>query len=125
MTKVPQKHVLIVEEADGIALAIDKLMSREGHHCARVRCASDAEGALAAERPDLVMIDGDADGLCAVVRSTPGLAATKILVMHGSGKTIDRRRSRAMGADAFLAKPFHLSELKSEVRRLLDAAGGM
>ena len=47
------------------------------------------------------------------------MAKVKILMMTAKGGEVERRKGLALGADAFVAKPFSTSELKGEVKRLL------
>ena len=126
MAVIDRKHrVLVVEDEDNIALALDFLMTREGYDHARV-----ADGALALPRirdmhPDLVLLDVMLPGasgyeICQDVRLDPSLAEVKILMMTARGSAIEKRKGLAIGADGFITKPFELKELRAEVRRLLD-----
>jgi len=40
-------------------------------------------------------------------------------MMTARGSAIERRKGLALGADGFIAKPFDIKELKSEILRLL------
>lgn len=126
MAVMDRKHrVLVVEDDDNIALALDFLMTREGYDHARV-----ADGALALPRirgmhTDLVLLDVMLPGasgyeICQGVRLDPSLADVKILMMTARGSAIEKRKGLAIGADGFITKPFELKELRAEVRRLLD-----
>lgn len=118
-------RVLVVEDEDNIALALDFLMTREGYDHTRI---ADGAGALRLIRdmhPDLVLLDVMLPGasgyeICQGVRLDPDLADVKILMMTARGSTIERRKGLAIGADGFITKPFALKELREEVRRLLD-----
>jgi two-component system phosphate regulon response regulator PhoB len=127
MAETGRKHrILVVEDEDNIALALDFLMTREGYDHARV-----ADGAAALPRirdmhPDLVLLDVMLPGasgyeICQDVRLDPTLSDVKILMMTARGSAIERRKGMALGADGFITKPFELKELREEVRRLLDA----
>lgn len=120
-------RILVVEDEDNIALALEFLMMREGYDHARV-----ADGALALSRirelhPDLVLLDIMLPGasgyeICQGVRLDPSLADVKILMMTARGSAIEKRKGLEIGADGFITKPFELKELRQEVRRLLGAA---
>jgi DNA-binding response OmpR family regulator len=121
---VPGKSVLLVEDEDTIALALDYLIGRAGHRTRRVADGDAAFDALAKERPDLVLLDVMLPGrsgfeLCQHIRARSDLAGTRILMMTARGGTTERRKGLALGADAFLTKPFDMRVLDREIARLL------
>lgn len=117
-------RILVVEDEDNIALALEFLMTREGYDHARI-----ADGAIALSRirdmhPDLVLLDIMLPGasgyeICADVRRDPALKDVKILMMTARGSAIEKRKGLEIGADGFITKPFELRDLRAEVRRLL------
>lgn len=121
-------RVLVVEDEDNIALALDYLMTREGYDHDRV---ADGDAALPKIRdmhPDLVVLDVMLPGasgyeICQGVRLDPSLRDVKILMMTARGSSIEKRKGLAIGADGFITKPFELKELREEVRRLLGPEG--
>ncbi|GAB1363086.1 response regulator [Rhodobacter sp.] len=116
--------MLVVEDEDNIALALDFLMTREGYDHDRVADGAAALARIRAMRPDLVLLDVMLPGvsgydICQGVRRDPALRDVKILMMTARGSSVERRRGLEIGADGFIAKPFELKELRLEVRRLL------
>jgi DNA-binding response OmpR family regulator len=130
MDETGRKHrVLIVEDEDNIAIALDYLMTREGYAHDRVADGSEALPRIREMRPDLVLLDVMLPGvsgyeICQTVRMDPKLQGVKILMMTARGSAMERRKGLALGADGFIAKPFELKELRSEVRRLLGTDPG-
>ena len=126
MAETKRKHrVLVVEDEDNIALALDFLMTREGYDHARVADGAEALPRIRDMHPDLVLLDVMLPGasgyeICQCVRLDPNLADVKILMMTARGSAIEKRKGLAIGADGFITKPFELKELREEVRRLLD-----
>lgn len=119
------KRVLIVEDEDNIAIALDYLISREGYEHSRHATGAGAVELIREQRPDLVLLDvmlPEVSGyeICQSVRMDPDLKGTKILMMTARGSAIERRKGLAMGADGFISKPFELKELRAEVRRILS-----
>lgn len=117
--------ILVVEDEDNIALALDYLMTREGYAHDRVANGGEAMARIRALHPDLVLLDvmlPEMSGyeICQAVRLDPELADIKILMMTARGSAIERKKGLALGADGFISKPFELTELRSEVRRLLE-----
>ena len=128
MGTVLRKHrVLVVEDEDSIALALDYLMTREGYDHDRIASGSEALARIRESHPDLVLLDvmlPEMSGyeICQSVRLDPSLSDIKILMMTARGSHIERRKGMALGADGFITKPFGLNELRDEVRRLLATA---
>jgi len=122
----PRRCVLIVEDDDNIATALEYVISREGLDQDRVGNGADAVRRIRDLRPDLVLLDvmlPEVSGyeICRTVRQDKSLRNVKILMMTARGSTTERRKGLALGADGFISKPFELNELRSEVRRLLGA----
>ena len=116
--------VMVIEDEDNIAIALDFLLTRDGHDHSRLATGAGAIEALRATHPDLVLLDvmlPEVSGYQIVqeMRADPGLAATRVLMMTARGSVVERRKGMALGADGFIAKPFELKELRLEVRRLL------
>jgi two-component system, OmpR family, phosphate regulon response regulator PhoB len=118
------KRVLIVEDEDNIAIALDYLITREGYEHTRIATGAGAVDLIREQRPDLVLLDvmlPEVSGyeICQAVRMDPDLADVRILMMTARGSAMERRKGLAMGADGFISKPFELKELRAEVRRIL------
>lgn len=118
-------RILVVEDEDNIAVALDYLMTREGYDHDRVASGADALPRIRSTHPDLVLLDvmlPEVSGyeICEGIRTDPSLSDVKVLMMTARGSTIERRKGLALGADGFISKPFELKDLRDEVRRLLQ-----
>jgi DNA-binding response OmpR family regulator len=118
-------RVLVVEDEDNIAIALEYLVTREGYVHERVAHGLVALDRIRATLPDLVLLDvmlPDVSGfeICHRVRQDPTLAQVKILMMTTRGSASERRKGLDLGADGFISKPFELNALRAEVRRLLE-----
>lgn len=118
------KRILVVEDEDNIAIALDYLMSREGYEQKRTATGAGAVELIREMRPDLVLLDvmlPEVSGyeICQNVRMDSSLSDVKILMMTARGSAMERRKGLAMGADGFISKPFELKALRAEVRRIL------
>ncbi len=120
------KHVLIADDEPNIVVSLEFLMKREGH---RVSIARDGDAALAMIRelkPDLVLLDVMMPGrsgfdVCQAVRADESLSGVKILMLSAKGRDTDVAKGSALGADAYMTKPFSTRELADRVRELLGA----
>jgi DNA-binding response OmpR family regulator len=119
------RTVLIADDEPNIVISLEFLMKREGY---AVSVARDGPSALAAVRhskPDLVLLDVMMPGLsgfevCQAVRADETLAGVKILMLSAKGRDTDLAKGQAMGADAYVTKPFSTQELAAKVRELLS-----
>ncbi len=119
-----KSRILVIEDEDNIALALDYLMTREGYDHDRIASGGQAMERIRTTHPDLVLLDvmlPEVSGyeICQSMRMDASLADVKILMMTARGSAIERRKGLALGADGFISKPFELKELRDEVRRLL------
>jgi DNA-binding response OmpR family regulator len=118
--------VLVIEDDDNIATALEFLILREGYRHDRVASGEGAMPRIRDAVPDLVLLDvmlPEVSGyeICERIRSDPQVSGTKVLMMTARGSTIEQRRCLALGANGFISKPFELKDLRAEVRRLLTA----
>ncbi|PKP74189.1 MAG: two-component system response regulator [Alphaproteobacteria bacterium HGW-Alphaproteobacteria-6] len=130
MAEPGKRHrVLIVEDEDNIAIALDYVLTREGYAHDRVSNGAEAMPRIRETRPDLVLLDvmlPEVSGyeICQQVRVDPDLSGVRILMMTARGSAMERRKGLALGVDGFIAKPFELKELRAEVRRILAPEAG-
>jgi DNA-binding response OmpR family regulator len=116
--------VLVVDDEASIVLSLEFLMKQAGY---RVRVANDGEAALAAiaaEPPDLVLLDAmmpkrDGFDVCQTVRANPAWAGMRIIMLTAKGRDIERDKGLALGADDYITKPFSTREVVERVRQLL------
>jgi DNA-binding response OmpR family regulator len=121
------KRVLVVDDEPNIGLSLRFLMEREGFE---VEVAPTGEAALAAlgRRPaDLVLLDvmmPELDGfeVCERIRSNPAWAKAKIVMLTAKGREVERDKGLALGADAYVTKPFSTRELVLRIKQMLGAA---
>jgi len=119
MTSTP--HVLIVDDEPAIGDMIRNYLERHGF---RVSIACDGAGlrkAMAESPVDLVLLDlglpGE-DGL-ALTRHIRSRSNVGVIIVTGSGESVDRVVGLELGADDFVAKPFDLRELLARIRSVM------
>ncbi len=122
----PRRHVLVIEDEPGIALAVTGRLEREGY---RVTHASDGAHGLAcatADDVDLVILD----------LMLPRLGGTELLArLRAEENTVpvicltartgeaDRVDHLLAGADDYVTKPFSADELMARVQAVLRRTG--
>jgi two-component system, OmpR family, phosphate regulon response regulator PhoB len=123
-TPVRSARILVIEDEDNIATALEFLILREGYAHDRIARGAEAMPRIRETHPDLVLLDvmlPDVSGyeICESIRGDTSLSEVKVLMMTARGSTIERRKGMALGANGFISKPFELKDLRDEVRRLL------
>ena len=117
-------RILVVEDEDNIATALEFLILREGYGHDRVASGAEALPRIRDTHPNLVLLDvmlPEVSGydICEGIRTDPALRDVKVLMMTARGSAVERRKGLDRGADGFIAKPFELQDLRDAVRRLL------
>ena len=120
------KKVLIADDEANIVISLEFLMKREGYAVSIARDGPTALAAIRSTKPDLVLLDVMMPGLsgfevCQAVRADESLASVKILMLSAKGRDTDIAKGQAMGADAYMTKPFSTKELAEKVRELLGS----
>jgi len=113
-------NILIVEDDRRTAELLEEIIGTGPHH---VTCTSTGEAGLdhvRASPVDLVVLDvmlpgRDGYSICAELRS---FSSVRILMLSARGAPMDRVDGLRMGADDYLAKPFHAQELLARVEAL-------
>ncbi|WP_346138770.1 response regulator transcription factor [Saccharopolyspora erythraea] len=108
-------RVLLVEDDDGVADALDDGLTAHGHRPTRVSRGADA---LTRHREhDLVLLDlglPDVDGL-EVLRKLRRVAELPVIVLTARGEERSVVRGLRSGADDYLVKPVRMAELLARI----------
>ena len=120
--------VLIADDEPNIVLSLEFLLEEAGY---RVRVARDGQevlDALALEVPDLILLDVmlpriSGYDVCQRVRANPAWRAVRIVMLSAKGREAEVSKGLAIGADAYVTKPFAIKELMTEVERQVGGAG--
>jgi DNA-binding response OmpR family regulator len=57
-----------------------------------------------------------------MIRADAALKGIKVLMMTAGGGEVERRKGLAVGADAFMTKPFATADLTAQIGELLAGA---
>ncbi|MCU0484260.1 MAG: response regulator transcription factor [Chloroflexi bacterium] len=130
LSEVPvasQPLVLVADDEPRITKLVAIALSEEGF---KVITAANGEEALrkAEEyRPDVVLLDivmPDLDGI-EVMRQLREGRAVPVILLTAKGSTADKAKGLDLGADDYVAKPFHPDELAARVRSVLRRSSGV
>ena len=118
------QRILIVDDEPNIVISLEYLMKKEGF---QIAVATDGEAALqqAAEfLPDLILLDvmmpkKSGFEVCQALRTDPVQSAVKIIMLTAKGRETEVTKGLALGADAYVTKPFSTKDLVQRIKSLL------
>ncbi len=122
--------ILIADDEPNILISLEYLMKREGFEVHVARDGQEALDVLRREHPRLVLLDvmmprKSGFEVCQELRADDSLQGTLVLLLTAKGRDTDVAKGMAMGADAYMTKPFSTRELVQKVRELLgDSTAG-
>src|SRR4029079_2834439 len=103
------KHILVVDDDPEIRTLIAEYLEKNGFRASALRDGRELMRTLEEHAVDLVVLDlmlPGIDGLtlCRELRTKSGIP---LLMLSARGEDVDRIVGLEMGADDYLAKPFH------------------
>ena len=119
--------ILIADDEPNILISLEYLMKREGFAVTLARDGQEAIDAIMRDRPDLVLLDvmmPRKSGLeaCREIRENPDLKDILILMLTAKGRDTDVAKGLALGANAYVTKPFSTKDLVAKVRAMLESS---
>ncbi len=116
--------ILVADDDDDILLLVTTRLRRDGHEIVSASRGDDALALAREVRPALAILDIGMPGLDGFevleqIRADASLSETRVLLLTAKAQESDVRRGYAVGADAYVKKPFSPAELSTRVRELL------
>lgn len=120
------KKILIVDDEPNIVMSLEFLMKKAGYEVAVAVDGEDALAQVARVNPDLVLLDvmmpkKSGYEVCEALRADPARAAMKIVMLTAKGRDTEVAKGLALGADAYVTKPFSTKDLVARISGLLGA----
>ena len=117
-------RILVVEDERDIAALISYHLTKEGYRVRTTEGGHEALDAVAAERPDLIVLDLMLPGFSGYevlteIRRQPELVDVPVIVLTARREEPDRIKGFELGADDYLTKPFSPRELVLRVAAVL------
>ncbi len=105
------KKVLIIEDDKAVHRALAIRLTSAGYEVASAYDAVIAMSMVRSEKPDIILLDisvpgGDGFKVAERIRDIPALSGIPFIFLTGTKRAGHEERAQALGAAAFLEKPF-------------------
>lgn len=116
--------ILVVDDEPDVLRLIGYSLQIEGYNVVTATNGSDALRKVAADQPDLVVLDlmlPDISGIdiCQQLRENPATACLPIMMLSARTQVTDKVRCLQAGADDYVSKPVDSDEMVARVRAML------
>lgn len=115
-------RILIVEDEEALAKDIAASLEKEGYSCKIAYKFEEAREQALMYAYDCILLDlmlPDRNGLALLELLQKEGNEAGVLIISAKGALDDRLKGLDLGADDYLTKPFHLSELNSRVKAIM------
>jgi len=117
--------ILIADDEPSIVVSLEFLLGREGFEIAVARDGEEALAQASAFRPNAILLDvmmpkKSGFEVCEALRANPEMTGLVIVMLTAKGRDAEVARGLAIGADAYITKPFANKELLARLRELLE-----
>lgn len=122
-------HILLIEDDPFIARAVTAALESEAHTVTYAPTGKDAFAALAVRLPDAVLLDLGLPGIDGIdvlksIRAMPAPASNLPVIIVTAREALESRlEGLDAGADDYILKPFHMSELLARLRAVVRRKG--
>jgi DNA-binding response OmpR family regulator len=119
------KKILIVDDEPSIIVPLQFLMEQHGYETMVAFSGEEAMESISNNPPDLILLDImlpviDGFEVCQRVRERPDLDHVRIIMITAMGSEANIAKGLALGADAYVTKPFSNAAVVEKVQELLQ-----
>lgn len=121
MTK---KTILIADDEPNIVISLEYMLQQGGYEVMVAHDGQEAIDAIARRVPDLLLLDIMMPRLsgydvCQKIRESEAWRGIRIVMLSAKGREVEIAKGLALGADAYVTKPFSTRELLAQIHALL------
>lgn len=119
------KKILIVDDEPNIVMSLEYTFKKSNYEVFIARDGQEALELLKTTYPDVIILDVMmplVDGYATLeqIRKDANLTHTKVMFLSAKNKESDIEKGMALGADAYLTKPFSIKKVVDQVSDLLS-----
>ncbi len=119
------KKILIVDDEPNIVMALEYTFKKNNYDVFIARDGQEALDIVKLNLPDLIILDvmmPMVDGYATLeqIRNDNNLKHTKVIFLSAKNKESDIQKGIALGADAYMTKPFSIKKVVEQVVELLS-----
>jgi DNA-binding response OmpR family regulator len=114
--------ILIIEDEIELLIAISNFLTRELFVCELAESFKKADEKLSIYEYDIILLDitlPDGNGLMLLDTIKKHQKRAGVIIVSARNSLDDKIRGLDLGADDYMTKPFHLSELNSRIKAVL------
>lgn len=118
------KKILIVDDEPNIVMTLEYTFKKNNFEVFIARDGQEALDLLKTNFPDVIILDvmmPMVDGFATLeqIRTNNNLKHTKVMFLSAKNKASDIEKGLALGADAYMTKPFSIKKIVEQVNNLL------
>jgi len=118
------KKILIVDDEPNIVMTLEYTFKKSNYEVFIARDGQEALDILKTNFPDVIILDimmPMVDGFATLeqIRKDDNLQHTKVMFLSAKNKESDIEKGLALGADAYMTKPFSIKKVVDKVEELL------
>ena len=119
------QQILITDDDPKLLTLLKSSLQKEGYVTIEAINGKSALEQLKTEHPDLILADVtmpkmDGFELCQHVRENPATDNIPFIFLTAKGELHDRVKGLNLGADDYISKPFHISEVTARIKVVLQ-----
>jgi two-component system, OmpR family, alkaline phosphatase synthesis response regulator PhoP len=119
------KKILIVDDEPNIVMTLEYTFKKSNYEVFIARDGQEALDILKTNYPDVIILDimmPMVDGFATLeqIRKDDNLQHTKVMFLSAKNKESDIEKGLALGADAYMTKPFSIKKVIEKVEELLN-----
>lgn len=119
------KKILIVDDEPNIVMTLEYTFKKSNYEVFIARDGQEALDILKTNFPDVIILDimmPMVDGFATLeqIRKDDNLQHTKVMFLSAKNKDSDIEKGLALGADAYMTKPFSIKKVIEKVEELLN-----
>jgi DNA-binding response OmpR family regulator len=114
------KTVLIADDEPNIVISLEFLLEQAGYQVMVAHDGQEALEAIQRQPPDLVLLDVMMPRLsgfdvCQKIRENPQWQHIRVVMLTAKGREVEISKGLALGANAYITKPFSTQALLAQV----------